>query len=116
MTSSLEGLAAVALAAGPLGGGPGQVVPDGRGLLVAEAVLAVRDPVHVQPLHVGAGFEAPGARVFDGPPPRLEVVYDLQGLEHQGISERQVAGALLECDAELGAAGRGPHCVGSKAL
>ena len=102
VASSLEG------STGTLRGRPGQVVPDGRGLLVAETV---RYLVPVEALHVGAGFQAPGARVFDGPPPRLEVVYDLQGLEHQGISERQVAGALLECDAELGAAGRGPRCV-----
>ncbi|CAE7816459.1 pfh1 [Symbiodinium microadriaticum] len=38
---------------------------------------------------------------------RLEVVDDLQRLEHKGIAERQVAGTLLEGNAELGAAGRG---------
>ena len=92
-------------------------MPDGRGLLVAETVLAVRYLVPVEALE--AGFQAPGARVFDGPPPRLEVVHDLQGLEHQGIFERQVAGALLECDAELGAQGKAytaSKCPGSKAV
>ena len=108
---ALEGLAAVALAAGALGGGPGQVVPHRRGLLVAEAVLAVRDPVHVQPLHVGASLEAPGAGVLDSPPLGLEVVDDLERLELQCVPDRQVAGPLLEGDAELGAAGRGPDHV-----
>ena len=111
VAGAFEGLAAVALAAGAMGGRPGQVVPHRRGLLVAEAVLAVRDPVHVQRLHVGASFEAPGARVLDGPPPGLEVVDDLERLEHQGVPDRQVAGPLLEGDAELGAAGGGPHHV-----
>ena len=65
----------------------------------------------MQALHVGAGFEAPGAGVLDGPPLGLEVVDDLERLEHQGVPDRQVAGALLEGDAELGAAGRGPDHV-----
>ena len=49
--------------------------------------------------------------VLDGPPLGLEVVDDLECLEHQGVPDQQVAGALLEGDAELGAAGRGPDHV-----
>ena len=116
--SSLEGLAAVALAAGPLGGGPGQVVPHCGGLLVPEAVLAVREPVHVQPLHVGAGFEAPGARVLDGPPLGLEVVDDLERLEHQGATGR-LRGRFLRAmlnSVQQGEAHTMSKCPGSKAL